>query len=136
MANQPKVVFLQAFDNQTKLLKIYQTLKAHFLQKERTLVLAADQKALDFLDNVLWGFPKDSFLPHRASFLPCQDLIVLTTERHNLNNASCLLNLTVEPILWKAPIRAIYEIESKDKEGSTKKKFQVYKEHGLAISSN
>ena len=101
------------------------------------MIKAPDVKSLEFIDQLLWRFPIDSFLPHIIKDTSCKDYIVITTSRENPNNASAIFNLTKDPIdLSKNSFNRIFEFEdlsNKQKVESAKNRFDHYKSKGYTI---
>src|SRR5271170_7942283 len=86
-----RVVFFQVAEAAAKFKRIAETARAHFGKKESLLFFVDDDKALHFVDELLWKFPETSFLPHCAASLPTSDLtkerIAITKTKSNVNQA-------------------------------------------------
>src|SRR5437870_5041084 len=122
-----KIVFFPVRKIQSKLLKIVEVAHHHFNRKESLLITTLDQGALKFLDELLWKTPEESFLPHVIADEPCQELIVITNQRKNLNEASYIFNLSPTPLLFGNP-KIIYELEdftSPNKHLLSQKRFEA-----------
>lgn len=65
--NRIKVFLISAKNPQDKILKLGMIAKKYFNKKEALVFLVEDEKAANFLDNLLWEIPKESFLPHACS---------------------------------------------------------------------
>lgn len=136
---QPRVIFLPVKETALKLHKIAQTARYHFEKKERFLIITPDDAALEFVDALLWRLPEEGFLPHTISHSPCNDFIVITTQKNNINQASALFNLCPTPLFLDEPVKLLYEFEdltSQDKKELSLKRYGAYREAGFAISSN
>ncbi len=142
----PSIVFFQVASPQDKLKKLCAVAWEHFNQKERLLILAPDLKARNFVDELLWRLPLESFLPHLATDMPCQEFIVITTSLDNLNDAPYLFNLRPTPLpisstekKWSLEgIKKIYEFDElspPEKRASCETRYRAYKEAGYPISS-
>lgn len=132
-----KIVFFQIKKSSEKLLRITQIASNHFENKKHLLFLTPDEKALKFVDDLLWNEPKFSFLPHVTSDVLCEELIVITQKPINLNHSQCIFNLTQEPIL-DLPCSIIYEFDDatdKNRSSVSKKKFQTYREKNFLIEA-
>ncbi len=133
-----KVIFLLVKDLKQKLTKLVSIVHYHFSHKEHLLLITSDLKATSYLDNLLWETPQDSFLPHIITDKPCEELIVLTQEKKNLNGAKYIFNLSPTPLFLPKPPKIIYEFEdltSLPKQLLSKKRFQAYKEAKYPIES-
>jgi DNA polymerase-3 subunit chi len=66
---------------------------AHLAQGQRVLILARDQAQARELDQGLWTFEPDSFLPHALAGGPDQDEepVLIATEAGNPNQAAVLI---------------------------------------------
>lgn len=132
-----RIVLLQVNTNQKKIERLYQVLQHHFTQKEHIMLFVPDQKTYLFVDELLWKFPEDSFLPHITSNSKTKDLIVITQKRENLNQAKFAFNLSPTPLLRK-DFLLIYDFDdrtSPHKKTLSHKKFQAYKEAKWTIES-
>lgn len=135
---RPHIVFFNVRNNESKLLKIAEIAKTHFLKRERLLIIAADQKALEYVDALLWKIPKESFLPHSIAENPVDEPIVLSRKRENLNQARFLFNLCPTPLLFEDPFKKIYEFEdltTQTKEILSKRRFAAYRQAGYHIEA-
>ena len=133
---RPHIVFFHVRKSQEKLQKIAEIAKEHFIKREKLLIIASDQKALEFVDDLLWRIPKTSFLPHVIADAPTEDPIVLTKRRENLNQARFLFNLCPTPLLFEDPFKKIYEFEdlsTQTKEILSKRRFAAYRQAGYHI---
>lgn len=132
-----KIVFFQIKKNSDKLLRIANTALIHFENKKHLLFLTPDEKALKFVDDLLWSEPKFSFLPHAVSEENSDDLIVVTQKLLNLNRSQHIFNLCPLPI-FDLPCSVIYEFDDltdKNRSLISKNKFQKYQERGFLIES-
>lgn len=130
-----KIIFLQAKTAEEKIQKITEIIHLHFNKKESFFILSPNETTSDFLDKLLWKFPKNSFLPHTISSEPCLDKVVISMKNANLNKAEAALNLTPLPLLWESPLKVIYELETPEKSVEVKQKFQIYRQSNFSISS-
>lgn len=134
-----KIVFFQVKDSAAKIARIVETSLSHFQNKESLLILVPDFHALEFVDNLLWRHPEESFLPHAPIEAPSKELIAITCRPENLNQASFVFNLRPSPLLWSTPPKLIYELEdfsSPEKKAASHLRFQAYRNAGYPISSS
>lgn len=137
-ASIPKVLLFLVKDVKTKLDRIAIIAQHHFSKQEHLLIAAADGAAQQFVDDLLWNRPEDSFLPHSTSQEECDDLIVITTSRKNLNNARYVLNLCPTPLFLPGNVKIIYELEdhtAPNKHLLSQKRIEAYKDAKYPIES-
>jgi len=133
-----KVVFFQIKDAKTKLIKIIQTAMHHFEKKEKLLIQVSDEASLSYVDELLWRVPIEGFLPHVVSNRPIDDFIVITKMQENLNKSSYLFNLSQDIIDLDTSYKIIYDFDdltSPKKLEKSKKRFEIYRQAGLKITS-
>lgn len=133
-----KVVFFQIKDIKTKLIRLIQTALQHFEKKEKLLIQVSGDLALKFVDELLWRQPPESFLPHSISDEKCDDYIVITKSKENLNNAIYLFNLSQEIIDLDTSYKVIYDFDdftTPKKQEKSKKRFEIYHHANLRIES-
>lgn len=136
--NTSRVVFFQVRDNGAKLKYIVDAAMAHFDKKEAILILVEDDRAQQFVDDLLWKFPETSFLPHILTDEPTTDLIAITKVKNNCNNAKIAFNLCPTPLLIEGPFRIIYDFEdttSIAKKNLSSLRFDAYKQAGFLIEA-
>ncbi len=136
---QIKITFFQVRNTNSKLEKICQTALEFFEKKEPLLIKVPNPASLEFIDQLLWRYPPDSFLPHVIKDSPCDDLIVITTSNEKPNGADLIFNLTAMPIdLSKYSFNSVFEFEdltSPQKNQTAKEHYQFYKSKGYTIIS-
>jgi len=132
-----RVTFFQVKNDGEKRERIIRLVEEYFEKKEPLLIQLPHQKALEYVDLLLWRSPQESFLPHAIKDETCKDLIVLTTSSNNPNSARSVLNLSPEPIdNKKFSFIKIYELEdlaSTHKNHTAQERYKVYKSAGSAI---
>ena len=133
-----RVIFFQVNNDQEKRHKIVQMAQEYFDKKEPLLIHLPHEKALDYVDLLLWRSPKESFLPHVIKDQPCNDLIVLTTSTENPNQARSIFNLNPKPFnINNLSFHRIYEFEdlaSVEKNKSAQTRYKYYKEQGYSVN--
>lgn len=141
MSNTPtntRVVFFQVNDNLTKVKRIVETAHAHFEKKEPFLIVVEDETSLKFVDDLLWKYPPEGFLPHVATDESSSELIVITKTKKNLNGAKRAFNLCPTSLLLETPLKMIYEFEDLTapiKKNLSSGRFDVYKGAGFLIEA-
>lgn len=133
-----RVTFFQVSTDEQKRNKIVQLAQDYFEKKEPLLILLPHEKALEYVDLLLWRLPQDGFLPHAIKDEPCADTIVLTTSDNNPNHARSILNLCPTPVNNKnLSFTRIYELEdlaSSHKNKSAQDRYKNYKDQGYSVS--
>ena len=128
-----EIFFIPVHDPSSKLKAIVKIATLQFKKLERLLILVADKTAQDFVDQLLWRFPDESFLPSCVTNEPRDDEFILISQKNILTPA--VLNLCSVPCFTMAKI--IYELEdftSADKEKFSKERYQAYREAQHPIS--
>lgn len=129
-----RVTFFQVKNDGEKRERIIRLAEEYFEKKEPLLIRLPHEKALEYVDLLLWRTPQESFLPHAIKDEPCKDFIVLTTTEKNPNSARSVLNLTPQPL--PTTFLKIYELEdlaSTHKHHSAQERYKAYKAAGCAI---
>lgn len=133
-----RVVFFQVRDALTKLKRICEMATFHFKKKEPILIFVEDEKALKFVDELLWKLPSSSFLPHIAIDEETQDWVAITKVKKNINKAHVAFNLCTTPLLIEGPFRIIYEFEdltAPNKKKLSNLRFDSYKKSRFIIEA-
>lgn len=107
---QTTIVFLKVRDNPSKVDRICKTLQQHFEQGCSILVTVPTKEAAEYLDQMLWRVPAESFLPHFRSEESSNDLVVITTTQANVNKATLLFNLCPEASPICKEFTQVYEL--------------------------
>lgn len=131
------IVLYTVTTSQKKILSLFQTVKVHFEKKEPVIIYVSDEKSLTYVDELLWKYPEDSFLPHCIASKKIKDQIVITMSRENLNQAKFAFNLCPTPILNRE-FTIIYDFDDKTsphKRMLSQKRFEAYKEAKWIIES-
>jgi DNA polymerase IIIc chi subunit len=135
---ETRLVLFQVRDPKTKLARLTEIASAHFEKKEHLLILVEDEKTENYVDELLWKSPETSFLPHQVSSQPTQELIVITREKKNLNQARYAFNLCSTPLLIEGPFRMIYDFEdltTPNKSRLAALRFDAYKQARFLIEA-
>lgn len=132
----PKIVFITVATNQEKISAISLQVQRHFEQEEPILILAPNEKAMQYLDDLLWMHPENSFLPHQIVNATSKEKIAITTLPQNLNQAKVLIN--VSPSICSIPeqfemIYELYDKTSSEKMEQSQRRLETYQQKGLAV---
>ena len=119
-----------------KILILTQLTAKHFQEKEPLLIIVPDEKALAYVDELLWKEPPDSFVPHFSSHIPCSSLITITTVKENLNGAKHALNLALDPFFCDG-LTTLYEFDeqtSGPRRAALEARYVAYRTKGFTLS--
>ena len=138
MSQTERVIFFQVQNASAKLDRLVETVQTHFHRKEHVLILADDERALAFADELLWKSPPNGFLPHVICEEESQEWIVLAKVKKNLNKAKVAINLCSTPLLIEGPFRIVYDFEdfsSSNKKMLSQIRYTAYRQAGFPIES-
>ena len=137
MKSNSRVVFFQVKSAKEKLSKICDMASFHFGRKEHFLIYSPDDKAEEFVNELLWRQPAESFLPHSISQENSDDWIVITKKKEDFKRARFIFNLRPTPLLLDT-FQIVYELEdltSLNKKMLSRKRFEAYKSLGWIIEA-
>lgn len=126
-----RVNFITIKSKRDKITQIIKLSLDSYKKREHLLIRVNDLQAGHYLDELLWSFAPESFLPHILSSSPTDELICITTSNQNLNNAYTLINLT-ERAIMDLPFTNLYEFE--DQSPRSKELYKCYKDAGYSIT--
>ncbi|HRD55665.1 MAG TPA: DNA polymerase III subunit chi [Parachlamydiaceae bacterium] len=133
----PKITFFKISSNQEKLLRLIKMIQNQFDLGLKTLIACETEQAALYLDDLLWRFSEESFLPHAVENEKSNELIVITTSFVNVNKAFVLINLHQKPHPSFKEFSKIYELYDEThpiKEEASKLKRNFYQAEGFATS--
>ncbi len=133
-----RIVFFQVRKPALKISRLIETVTTHFDRKEPFLISTEDEKAVQYIDELLWKYPSTSFLPHQASEEPIDSLIAITRYKKNINQARFVFNLCPTPLMIEGAFRMIYEFEdltSPARQQLSIHRFDAYKKAGYLIEA-
>ena len=131
------VVFFQVFNTALKLKRITETARFHFGKKESLLFFVEDDKALHFVDELLWKLPETSFLPHSVAEQKTIERIAITKAKLNLNSAAFAFNLCSTPLMVPG-FKIIYDFEdltAPNKKSLSSLRFNAYRAAKMPLES-
>ena len=136
---ETKVIFYTVKDASSKVTALLQVVDRHFIKKEKIKILVPDASAANFVDDLLWSTPKESFRPHSVSaLLSFQNLIFISLPVQSSDEFSIIFNLCQTPYTPTSPLKILYELEDishPQKASAFQKKFQIYQKAGFILSS-
>ncbi|MGR3973422.1 MAG: DNA polymerase III subunit chi [Candidatus Rhabdochlamydia sp.] len=121
-----KVLFYSVKTNQAKFEKIVEVATTHFEKKEPLFFLIPNLAAAAFLDQLLWNFPSESFLPHPTPLLQIGEQV--------LPDFPSVFNLCLVPLL--KPVKLIHEFEDlfhPEKQLLSNNRYDLYKKSGYQV---
>lgn len=126
---KPNIIFIPVFSNQQKLGSICHYIQHHFEVGDNVLVVAPNEQATRYIDELLWKFSPESFLPHIASNAPSSEKVVITSVAQNLNQALVLINLCAEVSPIAEHFNVVYELYDQthpEKLAQSQRRQQIY----------
>ena len=132
----PQVIFYQVGTPKAKIERLCNTSLSHFEKKKPLLVLTDSEKTSLYIDELLWRYPLDSFLPHtRAN----GEIVRISHKIEKDFDGSALFNLTRSPLIQlKILVKTIYEFEdltTPEKAKSFAPRYKAYSGAGCRIVS-
>lgn len=132
-----KVLFLKVVDTPSKLQRITQTIQKHFEQNAGILIIVPTIEAAQYIDQLLWKMPAESFLPHAIVDGPTKERIAISTDTRNVNHATVLFNLCPAAHPLPHEYHTIYELYDQthpSKEDLSRQRHEAYSQQGLEVS--
>lgn len=130
------IYFLKVKDNSIKIQRLCKVIQELFLQRKRVLVLAPTMEAAIYLNQLLWKYAEESFLPHVYSDMPSKEAVVITTDKESANKAEIQINLCAQPYESYGKFECMYEFfdeTSPEKAEQSKQRYSWYKEKGAEV---
>ena len=121
------VTFLKVHDNKTKIQRLLEVIHHHFYKGDRILIMVSNATAANYINELLWSTPPESFIPHIMTDASSMEQLVITQKKNNVNRSSVVVNLSSE--IWEESIEHLYELmdtTSKEKETLSRQKVQHY----------
>ncbi len=134
MNKNPRIIFYKIRDNSAKINLICSKVKESMEHEKRLLILVATKEAGEYLDALLWKKPIEGFYPHIFTQETTTEWIAITQQLANINQASCLLNLGTQPVIFFQEFEEIYELEdltSAEKANQSKERLNHYQLQGI-----
>lgn len=133
----PQILFIPVKDNHAKIIALCRIVEMHFEQKKKLLIVAPSAEAANYIDQLLWKYKEESFLPHTIIDSQTSEPIGITTKMENLNRASSLLNLCPSAVPIFESFENIYELFDEtmpDKAELSRQRQQTYVKQGCKIN--
>lgn len=108
-----------------------------FRQGQRVGVLTEDDDSAHEMDQLLWSFTADSFVPHALANSPdaVNATVLIGPAPASLNSSTCVLNLGSEPIDAHEGLTAIAEFirNDEDAKAQSRVRWNHYKQLGYEL---
>ena len=137
MKNMKRVIFHPIKKNHEKIPYLVRLVHQYFHLNHFLDILTSDLASKTKIDELLWKYPKNSFLPHTTE-AKSSYLIKIYTKEETIHPAHTCLNLSLKPLSPTSAYQTILEFDdqsSKQKKESSKIKYQFYKENGYKIAT-
>lgn len=138
MNNVPNVVFFEVKGVGDKKEVLSDVAWRCFIKKQRILFVVQGEPAEKYLDQLLWSFPAESFLPHKVVHSSCDEPVAITSRNmENWNKADVIFNLNTEPIILTLQCKTIHELldlSDPEKEAKGRQRLDYYLQHGMAVT--
>ena len=128
-----KVTFYKLAKDAPNLKLVCQLIKKACLSQQKVLCLVADDQTAEQLDQLLWAFEADSFIPHGIGL--DQQPVAISAVVEPGDHHQVLINLQGEIPTWFSRFERVIELvqpESED-EQTKRENFKFYKERGYAL---
>ena len=128
-----KVTFYKLAKDAPSLKLVCQLIKKACLSQQKVLCLVADGQTAEQLDQLLWAFEADSFIPHGIGL--DQQPVAISAVAEPGDHHQILINLQGEIPTWFSRFERVIELvqpESED-EQTKRENFKFYKERGYAL---
>ena len=132
-----KIVFLTSSSPQEKIRKLIQTANQHLIEKKFLYILTQSPDVTNFVDNLLWQYPKEGFIPHTTQFIK-PHYIFINSDNSFPPQIYSFFNLTTAPMHPPATSCKIFEFDEsnmRDKKEIFEKKYKFYQDCGYHLIS-
>jgi len=139
MKKNPRLTFYKIKDNSAKIDLIFTKVRESIDHEKRLLILVATKEAGEYIDSLLWKKPLESFYPHVFTQETTTQWIAITQQLTNINHASSILNLGIQPVIFFQEFEEIFELDdqtSGEKANYSKERLNYYQSQDLVNSSS
>jgi len=133
-----RVILFQIHQAKEKISRVIEIANLHFEKKDSLIFFVEDEKAVHFVDELLWKMPATSFLPHTISEEANHEFIAISRLKKNTNQARYAFNLCPTPLLIEGPFKIIYDFEdltTPNKQQFSALRFDAYKKASYLIEA-
>ncbi len=132
-----RIIFYEVAQNSAKIALICQKAVEAFTLEKKLLITAPSLEAAQYVDDLLWRFSEESFIPHVITDHPTAEWVAITLQNHlNINGAVRLLNLCPTPPPLFQEVNEIYEFYDKtdgQKAELSQRRYQFYEAKKLDL---
>ena len=128
-----KVTFYKVANTAPTLKFVCQLIKKAFATQQQVLCLVDDDQTAEQLDQLLWEFEAETFVPHGMDI--DQQPVAISSVAEPGEHHQILINLQAEIPAWFSRFERVIELvqpESND-EQAKRENFKFYKERGYAL---
>lgn len=134
MSKHPRIIFLRVTSPQEKLFRLTDTIQRHFDLGHKIQIFCETHAICIYMDELLWKFKAESFIPHKIADESCDDFVIITCKNNNLNAASVLINLgngINEKFLDYQMVYELYDETHPVKEDAARSRNSCYQTEGF-----
>lgn len=135
-AQVPQITFWQVADANQKLSCLCGLVYRFFQASQRQLIAVPNAAAADYVDKLLWKYPKGAFIPHAVAQTPLSAAIVITYAQANLNDAAVLINLCPEasPLCQSiGQVHELFDTTDPTKAALSQQRLEAYTKAGYQV---
>lgn len=121
---------------QEKLHAIYSIVQRYFEQGHRILIQVPNDEAAVFMDQFLWKYEEEGFIPHMITKADVKAAVVITTQEKNLNAATVVINLCPHVTSLTPQVEMLFELEDLThplKAQLSQERIEVYRSKGFNL---
>lgn len=137
MNSDTSITFIKVMNNTAKLQRLSDIVHDTFMKSKKCIIFTDTPNAAKYIDDYLWKFPQDSFIPHVIANQKTDERVVITNEMANLNQAEVAINLTAEALsnleCGIQEIFELYDLTSQEKENISKQKLASYTSRNVPL---
>lgn len=109
----------------------------HFIKGSKLLFIVEDERSGKFLDQLLWSFPPESFLPHTLAKIPKLERLMIAVKGETLwKEADVIFNLQNEILQCEESPKLVIEFFDKsdpERADRAKKRLEEYSSKGHPV---
>ena len=107
-------------------------------QGHRIMVVTENEEAMDRLDDLMWEYPQDRFLPHAQKSHGAAPVLIGQLEQLQDGDAEVVINLTRSTVPAPQRFQRLLELvpASEDQRQASRDKFREYRRLGLKPESH
>ena len=128
-----KITFYKLANTAPSLKFVCQIIKKAWAAKQQVLCLVADSQTAEQLDQLLWEFEAEAFIPHGIGVE--QQPVAISSAAEPGEHHQLLINLQAEIPTWFSRFERVIELvqAETDQENIKRENFRFYKDRGYAL---